>query len=264
MTTLAATLLASAAGVMLIDARTARGASSEMIRLAQADFAVEELISQVVVRLDAGEPLQAGGLVFEDARGGRVFRQDAAGLVDVNRAPPETLARLFLAIGVESAEAVALADRVADWRDEDTLARINGAEAEEYAEAGVLLPANRAFSTEGELALVLGMGAETLHCVLPYLTIYSGQADIDVAAAPPALAQLLSIETTTRTDATAPIGRVIRLTAEAPLSGEAVMRRTIWLRLTGDAGAPVLVHRGEQSIGARNAAPLEQCVAAPS
>ena len=60
----------------------------------------------------------------------------------------------------------------------------------------------------------------------------------------------------------APLGRVIALTAEAPLSDHAVLRRTLWLRLTGDPSRPVMVHRAEQGLAPR-AAPETPCLEAP-
>jgi general secretion pathway protein K len=259
MATLAATLLATAAGLMLIETRAARGASGESYRLARAGLEADRLLALATTRLDAGDPMPWQGVLFGDEASGRVLRQDAAGLVDVNAAPPERLAALFEALGVDRERAQALGDRIGDWRDEDNLTRLHGAEAAEYEQAQAAGPANRPFETEGELSRVLGMTPELLACALPLLTTYSGQAEIDAAAAPPRLAALLGLAPDQRLAAGAPLGRVIALTAEAPLSEHAFLRRTLWLRLTGDPSRPVLVHRAQEELAPRTTASDNAC-----
>lgn len=258
MAALAATLLATAAALMLIETRTARGASGESYRLARAELQAERLLALGVTRLDSGDPMAWQGVLFGDEASGRVLRQDAAGLVDVNAALPERLAALFTALGADGERAAALGERVADWRDTDDLTRLHGAERAEYDAAGLPPPDNRPFETEGELQRVLGMTPDLLACALSFLTAYSGQAEIDAAAAPPRLRALLNLPASERIATGAPLGRVIALSAEAPLSEHAVLRRTLWLRLTGDPSRPVMVHRAGQGLAPR-AAPETPC-----
>jgi len=253
---LIATLLASAAAIMLIDTRAARGASSETLRLARAQSAAQKLLAVAQVRLDSGDPLPAQGLLFEGPSG-RVLRQDAPGLVDVNAAPPERIAALFVSFGASPDEASALGDAIADWRDSDNLRRLHGAEAEDYERAGLEPPANRAFVTETELARVLGMRPELLACALPYLTIYAG-ADIDANAAPADLRARLGLSDGISTSPAA-LGNVVIVRAEAALSAHAVFERTLWLRLTGDPAKPVMIHRAQEGFS-----PLAQTLPACS
>lgn len=261
MAALSATLLASAASFMLTEARSARAASAESYRLMRAELKADELLALAIVRLDSGDALAPQGALFEDEHGGRVLRQDAAGLVDVNAAEPPLLTALFAGLGLELAHAAMLADRIADWRDEDDLKRVHGAERAEYESAGAPPPENRPFQTEGEIARVLGMTPALAACALPYLTTYSGQADIDPAAAPPALMNLLGRSPEANHAQAAPFGRVIILTAEAPLSDQAALRRTHWLRLTGDPERPTLIHRGAYAL-ARRASSSASCAGA--
>jgi general secretion pathway protein K len=248
---LTAALLATTAGLLLIETRTARAASGESTRFAVAEHEAERLLALAVVRLDSGERLPAQGVLFTTEEGARVLRQDASGLVDANAASPERLAALLVGVGASTERAAELADRIADWRDEDNLRRVNGAESADYVQGGLSPPGNRRFETEGELSAVMGMTPELLRCVLPYLTTYSGQAEIDAAAAPPQLAALLGLQPAERAQAEAPLGRVVALIAEAPISNEAAIRRTLWLRLTGDPAGPVLTHRAQQELAPR-------------
>jgi hypothetical protein len=255
---LAAMLLATSASAMLIETRAARLSSGEMTRLAVAHAQAEALLAEALVRLDSGVALPTEAVIL--TRGdGRVLRQDAGGLLDVNAADPAHLAALMIAAGLSAEIATTLADRIADWRDEDHLRRIHGAEARDYAEAGHEGPANRPFIAETEIANVLGIDPDLATCLAPWLTTYSGSAPIDPGAAPQALRAALGLEAAPRQEA-APFGRVIALTAEAPISPHAVLRRTLWVRLTGDSHQPVLVHRAAETLAPRDgAAPQLQC-----
>ncbi|MBL8537058.1 MAG: general secretion pathway protein GspK [Hyphomonadaceae bacterium] len=252
MAALAASLMASAAAFLLIEARTARAASGESYRLARAEREAERALAIASVKLDAGETLPSHGEILLLPSGARVLRQDAAGLIDINAASPETLAQLLQGLGESRERAVALSDAIADWRDEDNLVRAHGGERDAYIDAGLAPPANRPFATEGELSAVVGVTPALLECALPFLTTYSGQVDIDAAAAPSELRALLSANTPTQASVGAPLGRVIALRAEAPLSEHASLARTIWVRLTGDPSRPLFIHRAEQSFAQAN------------
>lgn len=251
---LMAMLLATAAAMMLVEARTARAAAGEAVRLARTQLAAERLLAQAIARLDSGEALAPQGLLFSEEDGARVLRQDAAGLVDLNAASPTQLAALITALGVEADTAATLADRIIDWRDEDDARSLHGAERTDYADAGLAAPGNRAFVTEAEVRQVMGVTPALSECLLPYLTTYSGQSELDPAAVSPRLAAMLNLARAPPAAQGAPLGRVIALTAEAPLSTHALIRRTLWLRLTGDPEAPLLIHRATQDFAARDAA----------
>lgn len=133
----------------------------------------------------------SNGAVYELAYGtGRVRLElrDEAGKVNLNLAKEPMLIALFTAAGLSAAEAEKLTDAVADWRDADELRRLNGAEAEDYRQAGREFgPRNRAFEAVEELRAVLGMSPELYQRIAPWLTVYSGQGGIDPRAAPPEL-----------------------------------------------------------------------------
>jgi len=112
------------------------------------------------------------------------------GKVDINAADPALLAGLFRAVGVPSDQATRLASAMADWRDADSLTQPQGgAEDPDYAEAGLPYGAKDSpFETVAEMEQVLGMTPKVYASVLPYLTVYTAQANPDQAfAAAPVL-----------------------------------------------------------------------------
>jgi general secretion pathway protein K len=254
MATLVAGLLAAAAAGMLMQSRTARAASGETLRLERARLEADALLSKALVRLDAGEALPARGLLFATANGGRVLRQDAPGLLDINAAEPVSIAALLVALDVDSEDATDIADRIADWRDDDNLTRPHGAERQAYEGSGFAPPANRPFEVETEISSVLGISEALARCVAPYLTTYSGSEGVDPSAAPDVLRTIFAVgDNAPIQTATPPFGRVVILSAEAPISRAAVLRVRIWTRFTGDANHPFVTHRAAEDLAPRRA-----------
>jgi general secretion pathway protein K len=116
---------------------------------------------------------------------------DEGGRIDLNRSDRELLAGLFEAVDGSSMAPAAFADRIIDWRDPDSEAEEGGAEAGEYASAGVGYgPPNAPFRTIEELRLVLGLSAADFDRLAPYVTVYnlSGMVEPFSAARPVLLA----------------------------------------------------------------------------
>ncbi|HSJ23644.1 MAG TPA: hypothetical protein VK929_03095 [Longimicrobiales bacterium] len=114
-----------------------------------------------------------------------VHARDTGMMLNINSAPEEML-RDFFAQGmrIDYAWADRLAQAILDWRDEDDLPRVNGAERDEYLAAGAaVLPANRPFNDVSELRFVLGMTPELFDAIRPHLTTM-GSGRINVNAAP--------------------------------------------------------------------------------
>jgi general secretion pathway protein K len=75
------------------------------------------------------------GTWHEERLGGGVLRVrmvDEGGKININRATEETLRRVFSNLGLDGARRDVLVDAILDWRDEDDLHRVNGAESEYY------------------------------------------------------------------------------------------------------------------------------------
>ncbi|MGB9369071.1 MAG: hypothetical protein WCE79_23960 [Xanthobacteraceae bacterium] len=111
--------------------------------------------------------------------------------IDLNMAPKELLSGLFAGLGASRAQADSYADRIIGWRSpapEDNSA----SEAGNYRAAGMMYgPRGAPFPHPGELALVLGIPEVMVERALPYLTVYSGQPQVNIFnAAPQVLAAL--------------------------------------------------------------------------
>lgn len=82
--------------------------------------------------------------------------QDARGLVNVNRASDEELTRLLRLYNVPVEQQPGLLDKLRDYVDQDDFIRLNGAEKDQYLEAGLPPPRNAELVTPEELVRVLG------------------------------------------------------------------------------------------------------------
>ncbi len=112
--------------------------------------------------------------------------QDEGGKIDLNRGKDRHLEGLFMLVGgVDADEAAALVDALADFRDEDDLHRLHGAEDDDYRNAGLPYGAKDApFEAVEELTQVMGMTHQLYERVAPYLTVYSERPQVDLLSAP--------------------------------------------------------------------------------
>lgn len=119
------------------------------------------------------------------------LRDDAAAL-DVNRVDERTLTRLFQACGADAGEAAQSAQRIADWRDPDTLRRVRGAERDDYLALGArLLPRDGPVQSVAELDDVAGVPARAWACVRPLLQV-GGLGGVNPNTAPAEVLTALS------------------------------------------------------------------------
>ena len=101
-------------------------------------------------------------------------------LINLNQAPPQVLAALLAALGVEAEPAAAIADAISDWRDEDDLKLTNGAEDGDYESAGRALGAKDApFVTVEELQQVLGVSRAIYRLLAPEVTVDAAASQVD-------------------------------------------------------------------------------------
>ena len=112
------------------------------------------------------------------------FTSEAA-RVDLNKAPKEILANLFEVLGAGQQTAAEIADRIVGWR---TPPKENAANEEEalYLASGLTYsPRQAPFAHVNELSLVLGGSPALVERALPYVTVFSRSADVDVLIAAP-------------------------------------------------------------------------------
>lgn len=109
------------------------------------------------LRVDpVGGELALDGSPYRGLGGARFSLQDETGLIALNSAEQDQLGALLAAFGAEGGTAARLLDTLGDYRDTDELARLNGAEAEQYETAGEAPPANRDLASAAEITRVLG------------------------------------------------------------------------------------------------------------
>jgi len=110
---------------------------------------------------------------------------DETGKIDINLASDELLVGLFASLGISEDEALMLTERVIDWRDNDNIKGMDGAEDDDYEAEGYKYGAKDAlFDTVPELQQVMGISYEMYKKLEPAITVYSGARNINPAFAP--------------------------------------------------------------------------------
>jgi general secretion pathway protein K len=123
----------------------------------------------------------------------RVFNESSR--YDLNQLQPETLRTLLEVLGLIPEDADALTAAIVDWRDEDDLALLNGAEDSDYEQAGRALGAKDApYEAVEELRQVLGMTPEIYRRLAPEVSVDGGSAQpAERFASPAVLATLKGV-----------------------------------------------------------------------
>ena len=187
-------LLSTIAGSYAFAVRTEYNVARNNVQAGRARMLAEAGVNRAIAELllpaaPGRWRVDAAPYHFTLAAGSITVRlQAAAGLVNLNQAPPALLANLLRVAGVPAERRDSLVDAILDWRDGDDLRRLNGAETRDYrlADSGYS-PANRPFDYVGELALVLGMHRDIYRRLRPLVTVYSSSAEVDRTLAPRAV-----------------------------------------------------------------------------
>jgi general secretion pathway protein K len=117
------------------------------------------------------------------------YRSEAA-RIDLNKAPKQLLAGLFVALGAGPDDADGYADRIIGWRTAPSKDQDSEALAYRMARFGYQ-PRGAAFPHVNELSLVRDLPMPLVERVLPYVTVYSGRARVNIFdAAPEVIAAL--------------------------------------------------------------------------
>lgn len=107
--------------------------------------------------------------------------------IDLNTAPAEVLKALLTVIGAEDETASAVAAAIVDWRDEDDLRMPEGAEDQDYEDAGRPIGAKDSpFMMVEELQQVLGMTPELYRGLAEEVSVDLEGANFDERFASPA------------------------------------------------------------------------------
>jgi hypothetical protein len=109
------------------------------------------------LRIDpVGGELSLDGRVYAGMGRVRFALQDEAGMVALNSASPQRLEGLLTRFDDTEGSVATLLDTLEDYRDGNTLKRLNGAEREEYAAAGLPPPSDRDLRSAPEILQILG------------------------------------------------------------------------------------------------------------
>ena len=184
-------LLTIITGSFALMSRMDRLEANAMLSGTQARLSAEAAINLAALALrdpDDENRMLADGRVYQfefDGAQVEVSATDERGKLDINATDELTIANLFIGHGMEMNEAEMLAAAVMDWRDEDELERVNGAEEAAYFAAGLGVgPGNRPFLMTEELIQVIGMQYEFYRKLEPGITVFSRTAQPDPAFAP--------------------------------------------------------------------------------
>jgi general secretion pathway protein K len=177
-------LLASIYATYVIDSAAGFAPYESRFRAEALATAAVELVAYQL--MPAGAPHPSHGQF--DFRMGQAsisvtFSSEAA-RIDLNAAPKELLSGLFNVLGVESEQAQSYANRIISWRTAPAAG--DDSEAAAYRHAGLkYAPRGARFPHVGELSLVVGLPARVIERALPFVTVYSGRAQINILDAEP-------------------------------------------------------------------------------
>ena len=178
--------LATIFSLYLSNSARALGATDTGVQVDALVSASLELTAYQLLRADEKDLPAQGSFRFrmDNAEALVTFTSEAA-RVDLNAASKEMLAGLFEVLGAEQKAAAELASRIVGWR---TASKPGAADDEGalYLAAGLnYSPRQAHFAHVNELSLVLGASPALVERALPYLTVFSKSADVDVLIAPP-------------------------------------------------------------------------------
>jgi general secretion pathway protein K len=188
---MALSVLAAIFSTYLSNSARALGATdADVVRDALMSASLELTAYQLLSADEKDRPAQGSFRFHLDNAEVLVSFTSEAARVDLNKAPKEMLASLFEVLGTDRNAAGELAERIVGWRTPPKGNAANGGEAKDegalYLAAGLgYSPRGAPFAHVNELSLVLGASPALVERALPYVTVFSKSADIDVLIAPP-------------------------------------------------------------------------------
>ena len=192
------TLLSLMAGSFALSMRRESSVAGALKNNAQAQALAETGLSIAGFMLQHANPKQrwlADGSIYRIATDDSEIRIRIiaeSGKIDINAAEEPLLKALINSVSDDEKLRQNLLDALLDWRDADDEPRPQGAEKKQYRQAGLTYqPSNQVFQALEELQLVLGFTTDIYERLQPWVTIYSGQAELNTRLAPPELLQIV-------------------------------------------------------------------------
>lgn len=193
------TLLTLMAGSFAMSMRRDSSVSLAIKNNAQALALAESGIMRAVFMLNHAEPdmrWQADGTVYEIVTDEsrvrlRIFAE--SGKIDINASSEAQIGALLKWVLQDDWQQQQLLNALLDWRDADDDTRTQGAERRQYNQAGLSYgPNNAAFQSLEELQLVLGMNERIFSAIRPFITVYSGETEVNQRFALPEMLAILA------------------------------------------------------------------------
>lgn len=179
-------LLTLMAGSFAMSMRRESSVSMAIIGSAKAMAMAESGVMLAEFNLSQLDPelrWEANGSIYELERPNGVVRVrifSESGKVDINASSETQISALLSAATNDGWQQQRLLNAILDWRDADDDTRILGAERKQYQQAGLSYgPSNNAFQNLEELQLVLGMNEAIYNQIEPWITVYSGMAEVN-------------------------------------------------------------------------------------
>lgn len=184
-------ILSIIAAAFLADTRSQGTIARNLMENAKAQSLADAGVYRAIAGILSIDPAiawRADGTAYQLSLGeGEVLITitDEGGKVDLNRAQDRLLRGLFEGFGMPENDAAALIDAIRDFADRDDDRRPAGAEDGDYIAAGLEWGAKDApFEAVEELQQVLGMSRPLYDRLSPFLTVYSGRAQVNPVVAP--------------------------------------------------------------------------------
>jgi general secretion pathway protein K len=158
--------------------------NARAMAIAESGIALAETM---LLNPDPNKAWRAEGNIYEINASDATIRVrlfSEVGKIDINKANQTVLQSLMTFAPVNTDQQNKLANAILDWRDADDLVHIDGAEKEEYQQAGLnYQPTNKPFESTEELQLILGMNKSVLSWLEPLVTVYSKQPQVTMTLA---------------------------------------------------------------------------------
>ena len=191
-------LLAVVATAFAITVRSHTLAGSNVIYNTRAESVADGMALATALRLatpaSANEPFKLNAkpthCQWSDDIAVAISIQDQGGLVDLNTASPDLLKALLQGVGTNDATSVGLVAALQDFRDPDSQSASGGIEPANFP-GKVYGPKNAPLAIPEEIDQVPELDDALFHRLMPFVTVYSQQAGIDLSSAPQKLLDLL-------------------------------------------------------------------------
>jgi general secretion pathway protein K len=231
--------LVSVYSIYVSNTALALAVNDDTVRAEGLAAAAVELAVYQLLRVKEEERPTRGAFSFRMGRASIAvdFRSESS-RVDLNEAPKELLAGLFGVLGAHPDDAARYADRIVGWRTKPGSGSPDR-EASLYRAAGLVYsPRGAPFAHADELWLVLDLPPALVERAMPYVTVYSGKAEVNVLDAAPEVVAALPGMTPERMSAflarrgTIPHGSDAALTMLGPARTSAMVEGSDAVRVT--------------------------------